>query len=243
MLSSFTHPHVVLNMYDFSSIVVNKEIFFCPYYKSEWSSFFFLYTLLTLIVMAKTNETFLRIYIFSTEERKSGMIGRVSIWWKNFHFWVNYPFISGGCELNSQLEKRFPRNVCANLTVIESQCINEVECTATAGLMFMQKHPPHTHTHTQLPPPSTATPCQVRSSGRPWACPARGSCCANISVSLNGSLTCCLFGLASCFHQNQYVAQEWESNDWNARLSIGITHQSVLTWRGCVDIGVVERIG
>ncbi len=43
MLSSFTHPRVVLNMYDFSSIVVNKEIFFCPYYKSEWSSFFFIY--------------------------------------------------------------------------------------------------------------------------------------------------------------------------------------------------------
>ncbi len=33
----------------------------------------------------------------------------------------------------------------------QSQCINEVECTATAGLMFMQKHPPHTHSHTTAP--------------------------------------------------------------------------------------------
>ncbi len=82
ILSSFTHPRVVLNLYDFSSIVENKEIFFCPYYKSEWSSFFIYIYLIDSYCNGKNQWDIPQNIFFSTEERKSGMIGRVSIWWK-----------------------------------------------------------------------------------------------------------------------------------------------------------------
>lgn len=179
-------------------------------------------------VWAQTIETFVRIstFVFNRE---------------NSPFWMNYPFNSGGSEFNLQLKIK----ICQEMYVQIWQSLNYSTLMKwnLPLLLVWCSRKSIPLTHTQLPPPTTATPCQVRSSGRPWASPAKGSCCANISVSLNGSLRCCLFGLASCFYQNQYVAQEWESNDWNARLSIGIMHQSVLTWRGCVDIGVVERIG
>lgn len=40
------------------------------------------------------------------------------------------------------------------------------------------------------------------------------SCWADISVCLDDSLTWCLFGLATCFHLNQYTAQKKDQVEW-----------------------------
>ncbi len=199
--------------------------------------FFFIVVIYTLLTYCYgKNQWDIPQNIFFTEERNSGMtLGGWVYDDRVFIFGWNIPLFQAAVNWIHSLKKDFQ-------AMYDSHWIVVHKWSGMYRYCWFDVHAKASPSHTTAPT-LHCNPCQVRSSGRPWACPARGSCCANISVSLNGSLTCCLFGLASCFHQNQYVAQEWESNDWNARLSIGITHRSVLTWRGCVDIGVVERIG
>lgn len=65
---------------------------------------------------------------------------------------------------------------------------------------------PYTHT----PQQPLWTPCEVRSTSAPVAFCPMVSCWADISVCSDDSLTWCLFGLATCFHLNQYTAQRKE---------------------------------
>lgn len=62
------------------------------------------------------------------------------------------------------------------------------------------------------------------------------SCWADISVCLDDSLTWCLFGLATCFHLNQYTAQRKDQVEWGGSGGWGASG----AWRW-VNIGHLER--
>lgn len=65
----------------------------------------------------------------------------------------------------------------------------------------------HVSTHTYTPPDLCGPPVRLRAPVPLWfSCPMV-SCWADISVCLDDSLTWCLFGLATCFHLNQYTVQ------------------------------------
>ncbi len=103
ILSSFTHPQVVPSLYEClcsaehkgryseecgkqssSGAPLTSIVFFLSYYGSQWCP--------------KTAwlQTFFKISSFVFGRTKTFIQGwnylRVSKWWQNFHFWVNYPF-------------------------------------------------------------------------------------------------------------------------------------------------------
>lgn len=65
----------------------------------------------------------------------------------------------------------------------------------------------HVSTHTYTSPDPCGPPVTPGAPVPLWfSCPMV-SCWADISVCSDDSLTWCLFGLATCFHLNQYTAQ------------------------------------
>lgn len=94
--------------------------------------------------------------------------------------------------------------------------------------------------HTHTPHFLLWTPCEVRSTSPPVVFCPMVSCWADISVCLDGSLTWCLFGLATCFHLNRYAAQKKEEVDfeweWPSGASADLLWheehgQTMHTWR------------
>ncbi len=101
--SSFTHPQVVPNLYEFLCSAEHKGRYFeesllpgCfgapltsivgkeKYYGSQWCSrtaLFPTFFRISSFVFSRT-KTFIQVWNYL----------RVSKWWQNFHFWVNYPF-------------------------------------------------------------------------------------------------------------------------------------------------------
>ncbi len=106
ILSSFTHPQVVPNLYECLCSVEHKGkyseecgkqsssgapltsiVFFFSYYGSQWCP------------KTARLQTFFKIASFVFRRTKKFIqvwnYLRASKWWQNFHFWVNYPFKTG----------------------------------------------------------------------------------------------------------------------------------------------------
>ncbi len=107
ILSSFTHPQVVLNLYEClcsaehkgryseecwkqssSGAPLTSIVFFFSYYGSQWcpkTAWLQTFFKISSFVFGRTKK-FIQVWNYL----------RVSKWWQNFHFWVNYPFKSLG---------------------------------------------------------------------------------------------------------------------------------------------------
>ncbi len=107
ILSSFTHPQVVPNFYEFLCSAEHKGRFFWRkfvirlfwgtidfhsrkknYYGSQWcprTALFPTFFRISSFVFSRTKK-FIKVWNYL----------RMSKWWQNFHFWVNYPFKSLG---------------------------------------------------------------------------------------------------------------------------------------------------
>ncbi len=102
ILSSFTHPQVVPNLYECLCSAEHKgryseecgkqsssgapltSIVFFSYYGSQWcpkTAWLQTFFKISSFVFGRT-KTFIQVWNYL----------RVSKWWQNFHFWVNYPF-------------------------------------------------------------------------------------------------------------------------------------------------------
>ncbi len=94
ILSSFTHPHVVPNLYEcvcsaehkgrYSEECGKQSSIFFPYYGSQWcpkTAWLQTFFKISSFVFGRTKK-FIQIWNYL----------RVSKWRQNFHFWVNYPF-------------------------------------------------------------------------------------------------------------------------------------------------------
>ncbi len=102
ILSSFTHPQVVPNLYECLCSAEHKGryseecgkqsssgapltlIVFFSYYGSQWcpkTAWLQTFFKISSFVFGRT-KTFIQAWNYL----------RVSKWWQNFHFWVNYPF-------------------------------------------------------------------------------------------------------------------------------------------------------
>ncbi len=102
ILSSFTHPQVVPNLYECLCSAEHKgryseecgkqsssgapltSIVFFSYYGSQWcprTAWLQTFFKISSFVFSRT-KTFIQVWNYL----------RVSKWWQNFHFWVNYPF-------------------------------------------------------------------------------------------------------------------------------------------------------
>ncbi len=115
ILSSFTHPQVVLNLYEFLCSAEHKG----RYFEQSLSPGCF-GAPLTSTVEKKKNygsqwcprtalfPTFFRIssFVFSRTKKFIQVWNylRVSKWWQNFHFWVNYPFKALTCWWNQHVD-------------------------------------------------------------------------------------------------------------------------------------------
>ncbi len=102
ILSSFTHPQVVPNLYEClcsaehkgryseecgkqssSGAPLTSIVFFCSYYGSQWcprTAWLQTFFKISFFVFSRT-KTFTQVWNYL-------MVSR----WQNFHFWVNYPF-------------------------------------------------------------------------------------------------------------------------------------------------------
>ncbi len=96
---SFTHPQVVPNLYECVCSAEHKGryseecgkqsssgsyYFFFSYYGSQWcpkTAWLQTFFKISSFVFSRT-KTFIQVWNYL----------RVSKWWQNFHFWVNYPF-------------------------------------------------------------------------------------------------------------------------------------------------------
>ncbi len=105
ILSSFTHPQVDPNLYECvcsaehkgryseecgklssSGAPLTSTVLFFSYYGSQWcpkTAWLQTFFKISSFVFSRTN-TFIQVWIYL----------RMSKWWQNFHFWVNYPFKS-----------------------------------------------------------------------------------------------------------------------------------------------------
>ncbi len=102
ILSSFTHPQVVPNLYECLCSAEHKgryseecgkqsssgapltSIVFFPYYGSQWcpkTAWLQIFFRISSFVFSRTKK-FIQVRNYL----------RVNKWWQNFHFWVNYPF-------------------------------------------------------------------------------------------------------------------------------------------------------
>ncbi len=102
ILSPFTHPQVVPNLYECLCSAEHKwryseecgkqsssgapltSIVFFSYYGSQWcpkTAWLLTFFKIPSFVFGRT-KTFIQVWNYL----------RVSKWWQNFHFWVNYPF-------------------------------------------------------------------------------------------------------------------------------------------------------
>ncbi len=102
ILSSFTHPQVVPNLYECLCSAEHKwryseecrkqsnsgapltSIVFFSYYGSQWcpkTAWLQTFFKISSFVFGRTKK-FIQVWNYL----------RVSKWWQNFHFWVNYPF-------------------------------------------------------------------------------------------------------------------------------------------------------
>ncbi len=102
ILSSFTHPQVVPNLYEVLCSAEHKgryseewgkqsssgapltSIVFFSYYGSQWcpkTAWLQTFFKISSFVFSRTKK-FIQVWNYL----------RVSKWWQNFHFWVNYPF-------------------------------------------------------------------------------------------------------------------------------------------------------
>ncbi len=102
ILSSFTHPQVVPNLYECVCSAEHKgryseecgkqsssgapltSIVLFSYYGSQWCpkrAWLQTFFKISSFVFGRTNK-FIQVWNYL----------RVSKWWQNFHFWVNYPF-------------------------------------------------------------------------------------------------------------------------------------------------------
>ncbi len=103
ILSSFTHPQVVPNLYEClcstehkgryseecgkqssSGAPLTSIVFFFSYYGSQWcpkTAWLQTFFKLSSFVFGRT-KTFIQVWNYL----------RVSKWWQNFNFWVNHPF-------------------------------------------------------------------------------------------------------------------------------------------------------
>ncbi len=102
ILSSFTHPQVVPNLYECVCSAEHKgryseecgkqsssgapltSMVFFSYYGSQWcprTAWLQTFFKISSFVFSRTN-TFIQVWIYL----------RVSKWWQNFHFWVYCPF-------------------------------------------------------------------------------------------------------------------------------------------------------
>ncbi len=103
ILSSFTPPQVVPNLYEClcsaehkgryseecgkqssSGAPLTSIVFFFSYYGSQWcpkTAWLQTFFRISSFVFGRTN-TFIQVWNYL----------RLSKWWQNFHFWVNYPF-------------------------------------------------------------------------------------------------------------------------------------------------------
>lgn len=92
LLSSFTHPYIVPRLYGWPSSVEHKR----QYFEKCFSVFFFK-SIQWKSIGTKTAwfQTFFKISYFVFHRRKKCIPGwpnmRVSKWWQNCPFWVNYP--------------------------------------------------------------------------------------------------------------------------------------------------------
>ncbi len=97
---SFTHPQVVPNLYECLCSAEHKGRYseecekqsssgapvFFSYYGSQWcpkTAWLQTFFKISSFVFSRT-KTFIQVWNYL----------RVSKWWQNFHFWVNYPFKS-----------------------------------------------------------------------------------------------------------------------------------------------------
>ncbi len=106
ILSSFTHPQVVPNLYECLCSAEHKgryfeefgkqshcgalltSMFFFSYYGSQWclkTAWLQTYLQISSFVFSRT-KTFIQVWNYLS----------VSKWWQNLHFWVNYSFNSMG---------------------------------------------------------------------------------------------------------------------------------------------------
>ncbi len=105
MLSSFTHPQVVPNLYECLCSAEHKGRYYVGniMWETEWfwgtidfHSMFFSYYGSHCCTKTAWLQTFFRIYSFVFGRTQTFIqvwnYLRVSKWWQHFHFWVNYPF-------------------------------------------------------------------------------------------------------------------------------------------------------
>ncbi len=102
ILSSFTHPQVVPNLYEFLVLPNTKEDILKKVCNQAVLGHHWLhsrkkiYTMQVVCPRTALFPTFFRISSFVFSRTKTFIqvwnYLRVSKWWQNFHFWVNYPF-------------------------------------------------------------------------------------------------------------------------------------------------------
>ncbi len=138
ILSSFTHPQVVPNLYECLCSAGHKRRYFWrlfvtrlfwgtidfhsrkpKYYGSQWcprTALFPSFFRISSFVFSRTN-TFIQVWNYL----------RVSKWWQNFHFWVNYPFNYAACEdtfvcIMQREDNASSGKIYAKLTILPTIC-------------------------------------------------------------------------------------------------------------------------